>query len=87
MDAWLSWSEITQSCSPSRVGQSPSFAFQQLPYESDASVPTSSASPASSSRWTVNVPQMKRTEPVPAPYLSSAALPAAMTSGTSQRPR
>src|SRR2546425_8770934 len=40
MDAWLSWSEITMSCSPSRVGTSPSFAFQQLTYVSDDSHPT-----------------------------------------------
>src|SRR2546429_3537287 len=31
----LSWSEITMSCSPKRVGTSPSFAFQQLTYVSD----------------------------------------------------
>src|SRR6266705_6033300 len=30
IEAWLSWSEITMSRSPSRVGQRPSFAFQQL---------------------------------------------------------
>jgi hypothetical protein len=34
----------------------------------------------------VNVPQMKRTEPVPAPNRSSAAFPASITSGVSHSP-
>ncbi len=50
MDAWFNWSEITMSCSPKRVGSSPSFAFQQLTYVSDDSHPTNRASACSSSR-------------------------------------
>src|SRR2546430_16884644 len=75
------------SCSPRRVATSPSFAFQQLTYVSDDSQPTNPASACSSSRWMVKVPQMKRTEPVPAPNWSRERLPAATTSGSLQRPK
>ena len=69
------------------VAHSPSFAFQHDTEVSEASVPTSSASASSSSRCTVKVPQMNRTEPVPAPNRSSPALPAATTTGSLHSPR
>ena len=87
MEAWLSWSLRMRSCSVRSVPGTASLAFQQLTKLSDAGVPTSRAQASSSSRWIVKVPQMKRTDPVPAPYRSSAALPAATTSGSLERPR
>ena len=87
IDAWFSWSLITMSCSPSSVAGTASLAFHALTKLSEAPVPTSRAHAASSVRWTVNVPQMNRTEAVPAPQRSSAALPAATTSGWLLRPR
>ena len=50
-----------------RLGIAASFAFQQETYVSEASVPEKSASSRSSSRWGSNVPQMNRTDAVPAP--------------------
>ena len=41
---------------------------------------------SSSVRWMSNVPQMKRTEAVPAPYLSSPRLPASTTSRLIREP-
>ncbi len=87
IEAWLSWSLRMRSCSVRSVPGTASLAFQQLTKLSDAGVPTSRAHASSSSRWIVKVPQMKRTDPVPAPYRSSAALPAATTSGSLERPR
>jgi hypothetical protein len=63
----LSASEITKSPASTSVAVSASFAFHADTYESDASVPTKRAIAVSSSRCTVNVPQMKRTLAVPAP--------------------
>ena len=70
IDAWLSASETTKSPSSTTVAVSPSLAFHADTYDIDASVPTKRASASSSSRCTVNVPQMKRTLPVPAPNRS-----------------
>ena len=67
MDAWLSASETTKSPSRAMVGVSASLAFQAETKESDASVPTKRASAVSRSRCRVKVPQIKRTEAVPAP--------------------
>ncbi len=67
MLAWFSSSvRITVSESVSD-GMTASLAFQHETYESAASVPESSASLRSSSRCGSKVPQMKRTEAVPAP--------------------
>ena len=67
MLAWFSSSEIRTVLSSVKVGITASFAFQHDAYVSAASVPTRSASSGSSSRCGSNVPQMKRTEAVPAP--------------------
>ncbi len=67
MLAWFSSSEMRTVFSSVSEGITASFAFQHEAYVSAASVPTSSASSASSSRCGSNVPQMKRTEAVPAP--------------------
>jgi hypothetical protein len=75
------------SCSPRRVPGTASFAFQQLTKLREAAVPTRRAQAASSARCTVNVPQMNRTDAVPAPYFSRAASPAATTSGWLLKPR
>ena len=48
IEAWLSWSLMTMSCSPSRVAGTASLAFQQLTKLSDAAVPTRRAQAASS---------------------------------------
>ncbi len=67
MLAWLSSSvKITVDASVS-VGMTASFAFQQETYVSAASVPERSAKARSSSRCGSKVPQMKRTDAVPAP--------------------
>ena len=52
-----------------------------------ASVPKKAAIFASSCLCRSWVPQMKRTEAMPKPWLSSASLAAAITSGWSARPR
>ena len=67
MLAWLSSSVRITVVSSVSVGITASFAFQHETYVSAASVPERSASARSSSRCGVNVPQMKRTEAVPAP--------------------
>ena len=87
IEAWLSWSLMMMSFSPSSVPGTASLAFQQLTKLSEASVPTRRALAASSSRCTVKVPQMNRTDAVPAPKRSRAALPALTTSGRADSPR
>ena len=67
MLAWLSSSVRITVVSSVRLGMHASFAFQHETYVSAASVPESSASARSSSRCGSKVPQMKRTEAVPAP--------------------
>jgi hypothetical protein len=87
IDAWFSASDTTKSPSSTTVAVSPSLAFHAETYDIEASVPTNLASALSSSRWMVNVPQMNRTLPVPAPYLCSASMPASTTLGSAASPR
>ena len=87
IDAWLSSSERITVFSSVSDGIAASFAFQHETYVSDASVPTSSASSRSSSRCGSNVPQMNRTEAVPAPYRRRPSIPASTTSGRAASPR
>ena len=87
IDAWLSASEMTKSPSSTTVAVRPSFAFHAETYDIDASVPTNRAIAVSSARCTVNVPQMNRTLPVPAPYFRSPSIPASTTEGSSHSPR
>ena len=54
---------------------------------SEAGVSRKSAIFASSSLWMSNVPQMNRTEDVPAPYLSAPSFTASITEGSSHSPR
>ena len=49
-------------------------------------MPEKSASSRSSSRWGSNVPQMKRTDAVPAPYRRRPSIPASTTSGRRREP-
>ena len=67
IDAWFSSSERITVRSSASVGIAASFAFQHETYVSAASVAESSARSRSSSRCGSNVPQMKRTDAVPAP--------------------
>ena len=67
MLAWFSSSVRITVVSSVSVGIAASFAFQHETYVSAASVPERSASARSSSWCGANVPQMKRTEAVPAP--------------------
>ena len=87
IEAWFNASETTKSPSSTTVAVKPSFAFQADTYDIDASVPTNRASADSSSRWIVNVPQMNRTLPVPAPNRLSASVPASTTAGSAASPR
>ena len=81
IEAWLSSSEISVLPAVAIVGSNPSFAVQHETYVRAASKAKNDAIFSSSSRWISNVPQMKRTEDVPAPYFSRPAMPAATTSG------
>ncbi len=65
--AWLSSSVRITVVSSVRLGMQASFAFQQETYVSAASVPERSASARSRARCGSKVPQMKRTDAVPAP--------------------
>ena len=65
--AWFSSSVRITVVSSVRLGIAASFAFQHETYVSAASVPERSASARSSARCGSNVPQMKRTDAVPAP--------------------
>ena len=87
IDAWLSASETMKSPSCATVPVSPSFAFHADTKLSDDSQPTNLAHAASSSRWIVNVPQMKRTLAVPAPSFLRPSIPACTTAGSSHSPR
>ena len=87
IEAWFNSSETIAEPSSQTVGNRPVFAFQQETYVSEASVPRNAAMRSSRVRWMSNVPQMNRTEAVPAPYVSSPALPAAITLGSSESPR
>ncbi len=80
IEAWLSSSETIAEPSSQIVGKSPVFAFQHETYVSDASVPRNFAMRSSSVRCTSKVPQIKRTDAVPAPYLSRPRFPASTTS-------
>ena len=79
IDAWFSASETMKSPSCAIVAVNPSFAFHADTKLSDASHPTNLASASSSSRWIVNVPQMKRTLAVPAPNRCNPSMPASIT--------
>ncbi len=87
IEAWLRASEITASSSPSRISNTPPLASQQEEKRIASSVPRNAASRASSVRWRSWVPQMKRTEDIPKPWLSRPALAAAISAGASARPR
>jgi hypothetical protein len=87
IDAWFNASGEDEVALLGTVAGRASFAFQQLTNDSEASVPTSRAHAASSSRWMVNVPQMKRTLAVPAPNRFNPSIPASITDGSSHRPR
>ncbi len=65
IDAWLSWSEMTASCSSRSASNSPPFASKQELKRIVSSVPRNEESRASSSRWSACVPQMKRTDAIP----------------------
>ena len=65
IDAWLSASEITQSCSPRIVSNSPPLASKHDEYRIVSSVPRNSLRAVSSAVCTVWVPQMKRTDAIP----------------------
>ena len=65
MLAWFSESLMTASASSSSVSNRPPFASKHEEYKIALSVPRNAASRSSSSRCTVCVPQMKRTEATP----------------------
>ena len=65
IEAWLSASLITQSCSSRIVSKSPPLASKHDEYRIVSSVPRNRLSSDSSSLWTVCVPQMNRTEAMP----------------------
>ena len=65
IDAWLSASEITQSCSSRIVSNRPPLASKHDEYRIVSSVPRNRLSSLSSCLWTVCVPQMKRTDAMP----------------------
>ena len=75
IEAWLSSSEMIAEPSPHTVANNPVLAFQHATYVSDACVPRNAAIRSSSVRWISNVPQIKRTDAVPAPYLRSPSIP------------
>ena len=77
----MSSSETIAEPSSQIVAKSPVLAFQHETYESAASRAEELAMRSSSARWMSNVPQMKRTDAVPAPYLSRPRFPASTTSG------
>ena len=65
MEAWLSASEMMASSAESSASNTPPLASKQEPKRMQSSVPAKSATVRSSSLWSVSVPQMKRTEPMP----------------------
>ena len=65
IEAWLSASLITQSCSSRIVSNRPPLASKHDEYRIVSSVPRNRLSSASSCRCTVCVPQMKRTDAMP----------------------
>ena len=65
IEAWLSWSEMTASSSPSSASNRPPFASKQELKRIVSSVPRNSDRRSSSSRCSAWVPQMKRTEAMP----------------------
>jgi len=65
IDAWLSASEITASCSSRIVSNSPVLASKHDEYRIVSSVPRNVEILASSSLWTSWVPQMNRTDAMP----------------------
>ena len=87
IEAWLSRSENTAVRSSQSASSSAAFAFQQETNVSAASVPRNAARSPSKSTWGSNLPQMKRTDAVPAPYLTSAWAPARTTAGWLASPR
>ena len=86
-EAWLSSSEMIASRSSKSTSKTPPLASKHEEYRIVSSVPKKSDSARSRRVCWVWVPQMKRTDAMPKPHSSSAALAAAMTSGWSARPR
>ena len=67
IEAWLRRSENTAVRSSQSASSRAAFAFQQETKVSAASVRRNAARSRSSSTWGSNLPQMKRTDAVPAP--------------------
>ncbi|MNR44504.1 hypothetical protein D3C85_1632550 [compost metagenome] len=87
IEAWFNASEIMASSGPSRVSNRPPLASKQEEYRMASSIPRKSASFFSSCLWLSWVPQIKRTEAMPKPWLSIPALAAAIIAGWLARPR
>ena len=87
IEAWLRRSEkIAVRWSPS-ASSSAALAVQQDTKVSAASVSRNAARSCSSAIWGANLPQMKRTDAVPAPYSISASAPARTTARWLASPR
>ena len=67
MQAWFSSSEMMMSPASQKVGKVASIAVQQETKQEAASTPRNLAIVRSSVVWGSKLPQMKRTEAVPAP--------------------
>ena len=87
IEAWLSSSEMTASCSSSSTSNTPPFASKQDEYRIVASVPRNGDSRLSSSRVLGLRAADEPHAAIPKPHSSSAALAAATTAGWSARPR
>ena len=81
IDAWFSSSEITTSPASHSVGNTASFAVHADTNVYAASNPKNRAMFSSITWCGENVPQMNRTEAVPAPKSVSALRPASTTCG------
>ncbi len=87
MLAWFNASEITASSAFSSTSNSPALASKHDGNRIVASVPRNWLIRSSSSRCSSWVPQMKRTEAIPKPHLSSASCAAWTIRGWSASPR
>ena len=86
IEAWLSSSEMTASCSPSSTSNTPPLASKQDGNRIVASVPRKAESLSSSSTCWVWVPQMNRTLAIPKPHVSSAVLGRGDEAGVVRQP-
>ena len=87
IDAWFKESEMIASFSPNKGSNTPPFASKAAAYKIVSSVPKNVEIFSYNVLLIYCVPQIKRTEDNPNPWLSIAAFAASITFGCDDKPK